>query len=758
MPLHHRFGKRPNAGNMALAGLSITVSKALPLLCRVRACFNNRVESVLKSPLTSLSVLNARSARRRALQRRLRSASSRPTVAEEFRLASLAVATCFLVILVAQLAHAYARSEDRQQLAAARSREDVAHLLDGASGEFRLAAVDLINDSNAGHDAEFRNREMQHAAVEIRSYYGLLWALSDKRADIAAPDKVLRKLDDAVAIVESINAQTSTAQREEDEDAIEDFGALLEQAIASEEKSAVLARQLSAEMLRQNDVWASVLIVSVIAIAFSLGLYFYRRLARGVFPAANFMRQAIVRMANGHLDIQLPDQHFTEPQQMIHALRKMRATARREQQYAMIDFLTDLPNRRALAAALARWSAGSTGTMFVVDIDGFKQVNDNFGHPVGDELVRQTAARLIGLAPDTAMVARLGGDEFAVLVPGLTKHDAAGLAGQIVSSCAEPVSVMRNRLTVTVSVGVTDVAVAADRPAELSDTLRFADFALYAAKANGRNGYAVYSPDMLIASDLIQLIEIDLDAAIAGGGLDLVFQPIVAVDGSEHEVETLLRWNHPTLGPVSPEQLIAVAERSGQMERLGQWITETAMSVLTSWPNLSLSLNLSPRQLRSPNFVVNLTAQCRQHGIAPHRIILEITESVAVDDIDSALLKLRLLQSIGFRVALDDFGKGYSSLWMLKQFAFDRIKIDRSLVEDIEHDAPARAVLVAAVNIGRQLGMEVVAEGVGTREMADELAEIGCTHLQGYLISYPLERHAVPDFYADSDVQLRAAG
>jgi diguanylate cyclase (GGDEF)-like protein len=698
-----------------------------------------------------------RSARRRALQTRLRRASGRPTVADEFRLASLAVAACFLIILVAQLAHAYARSQDRAQLAVAREREDVAHMLDEASGDFRLAAVDLINDGNAGHDAALRKDELQRAANQIRDNYGRVWQDNAKSGDLASPNEMARALNEAVAIVRSVNAQTPIDRRASDEDTIEEFSTLLEQAIEAEEASAVLARQQYVETLRKNDVWATMLIVSVIAIAFAMGLYFYRRLERGVFPAANFMRRAIVRMANGQLDIELPDQHFTEPQQMILALRKMRATARREQQYAMIDFLTDLPNRRALANALLRWTAGTQGTLFIVDIDGFKQVNDNFGHPVGDDLVRQTAARLLDIAPETALVARLGGDEFAVLVPNLSRDDAADLAGRIVSCCAEPMAVLRNRLTVTVSVGVTDLAVGSDRPAELSEMLRYADFALYAAKANGRNGFAIYSPDMLIAADLIQLIEIDLDAAIADGGLDLVFQPIVAVNGTEQEVETLLRWNHPTLGPVPPEQLIAVAERSGQMERLGQWITETAIAVLTSWPNLSLSLNLSPRQLRSANFVANLTAQCRKRGIAPQRIILEITESVALDDIDAALLKLQLLQSIGFRIALDDFGKGYSSLWMLKQFGFDRIKIDRSLVEDIQHDAPARAVLEAAINIGRQLGMEVVAEGVGSHELADELARLGCTHLQGYLISYPLEKHAVPDFYAGSAAQLRAA-
>ncbi|NJS15061.1 MAG: EAL domain-containing protein [Sphingopyxis sp.] len=687
----------------------------------------------------------------------MRHANARPTVAAEFRLASLATGACFLIIMVAQFAHVVAQDNDYAVLDVALQRDEIAHSLNDVTSEFRLAAIDLVNDANAGHDAGLRQRQLRSAARGIRAHYARLSVLGDDQQAVPSVE-IDRTLTFILEEVASVTEQTPVDERERTEDLVEEFSASLEAVVEATETAAVTERRERSEALRDNDIRAAVLAISVIAAAFALGFYFYRRLDQGVFPAANFMRLAIVRMANGHLDIDLPDQHFTEPQQMTIALRKLRATARREQQYAMFDFMTSLPNRRALAGALANWSEGEQGSLVIVDVDGFKQVNDNFGHPVGDELVRKIAVRLRDVAPDIAIVARLGGDEFAILLAHGAEYDVETLGRVITEACAKPLDALGNTLSVTVSVGITALACEISGALTLSEALKTADLALYAAKSNGRNGYAVYAPHMQIASDLVQLLENDLDAAIAKKELHLAFQPIIAASGGELEVEALLRWTHPTLGAVSPEQVIAIAERSGQMERLGHWITGSALDALVEWPGLSVSLNLSPRQLRAANFVETLTSQCRKRGIVSHRVMLEITESVAMDDLDTALLKLQLLQSLGFRIALDDFGKGYSSMWMLKQFAFDRIKIDRSLVEDIEHSPAAEAILAAAVGIGRQLDMQVVAEGVDGHDLATKLTEIGCTHLQGYLFSRPLEHAAVASFYSPAKPQLRLVG
>ena len=681
--------------------------------------------------------------RQRRLVRRLRRASGQSTIESEFRLAAIAVAICLMLTLTAQFVNVLTRNDDRVRLLQARAVEELAQALRADSTQLKAATVDLVNQANAGLVSPERRRQLITAESRIDINFARLVALVPDADPILKSAPYMAQIDDTLNRAMAVDATQPESRREEVKTQVSGFTTRLEAATRAIDDWAKRGRRDAVNRLEHNDRTARIIIVGVTLLAFFVGLSFYLQLSRGVFPVANNLRRVIVAMANGRLEGELPDQHYREPQQMTLALRKLRAAARREQQYARIDFLTDLPNRRALAQALAAWPTDRSGCIMVVDIDGFKLVNDNFGHPVGDELIRNVAARLQDAVPPGSLVARLGGDEFAVVVAMETSGEAAALGGKIVAACAEPMATLGVSLSISVSVGIAPLLSAPGKQLELAEVLRAADLALYAAKADGRNSFAVYTPEMRVSADLLHLIEKDLDGAIAEGGLHLVFQPIVAGDGQENEIEALLRWNHPTLGALSPEKLIDVAERSGQMERLGHWIIVTALGALADWPALTLSLNLSPRQLRAPNFVAMLTAECHQHAIPPRRVILEITESVAVDNGDRAFLTLNLLQTMGFRIALDDFGKGYSSLWMLKQFAFDRLKMDRSLVEDIERSAQARAILQAAVTMGRQLDMEVVAEGVDNPGLAHELAALGCTHLQGYWFSRPLEQSDV---------------
>ncbi|MCJ2185980.1 EAL domain-containing protein [Novosphingobium sp. 2638] len=474
-------------------------------------------------------------------------------------------------------------------------------------------------------------------------------------------------------------------------------------------------------------------------------------LSCNILPALRRMHGSLRRLADGDLDLAVERFTLRELRPLAHALETFRRNALAVRDLAFTDPATGLPNRRAFIDAAARrirdMAAPGGEFIAVFDIDRFKYVNDDYGHAVGDTLVQLIGERARAVLGDDALVARIGGDEFALYARCPAGETPAVLCSKLAAKVREPFDFDGFSIAVTISLGYVERGTVQDDA--VTTLISKADLALYASKRNGRNRATGFTADLEDARNLDRMLERDLARALSSGELRMVYQPIYAVSDEASEVEALVRWRHPDLGDVSPAQFIPAAERSGRMPQLGAWIIERALSDLTQWPHLSMSINLSPLQLQQDGFVPFLLERCRMHGIQPGRVILEVTETVSIERNTRALLTLELLRNAGFRIALDDFGTGYSSLCMMKTFRFDRLKLDRSLVKDIQADATSRAVFDAAVQMARQIGAEVVAEGVSEHLLVKSASEAGCTHLQGFHLSMPVEAEAIESFYAE---------
>ncbi len=430
-------------------------------------------------------------------------------------------------------------------------------------------------------------------------------------------------------------------------------------------------------------------------------------------------------------------------------VRRMRATTQHLQlseaqaQYnALHDPMSGLANRlhfaerlrEELADANRQRQAGGQGDVFVgyIDLDAFKTVNDTMGHHVGDELVTQVAQRLRGGLLQTDLIARFGGDEFVVLrrtTGGLGAANALGR--QIVGLMAEPFIIAGHSLGVTCSCGISWGPGQTDDAAEL---LRRADIALYRAKQGGRARYRCYTNGMDATERLARELELELRRAIANDELEAHFQPIVDLATWQIEgFEALLRWPHPERGDIGPGVFVPIAEQSGLMVPLGTWMLRRVFMQCRHWPAADISINLSPIQIMAQGFIETIAALVQETGISPQRVILEVTEGVMLDRSDHVAQTLTTLQDMGFRIALDDFGIGYSSLSYLRSFQFDRIKIDRSFVQNIESDLDAQSILGAIVALGQTLRMKVVAEGVETELQRRLVHAAGCEFVQGHL-------------------------
>ncbi|WP_225205205.1 putative bifunctional diguanylate cyclase/phosphodiesterase [Novosphingobium huizhouense] len=480
-----------------------------------------------------------------------------------------------------------------------------------------------------------------------------------------------------------------------------------------------------------------------------------------ILPALRQVHRALQRLAGGDLDVTIEPSRLTEVNGLAGALETFRRNARAVSGLAFTDPGSELPNRRAfmdrLDAVLADPRAGDHLVM-LADVDRFKYINDDYGHAVGDCLIRLIGRRLCEALGDAAMVARLGGDEFALLIPLGTAESAAALAARIVALVgAEPFACDSTSVRVTLSAGY--VVSHGDarfgwKATSAPDVLLRADLALYASKHGGRNGATGFRDALLADHEIERALERDLAEALRRDEVRMVYQPIHPVAGDPHEVEALVRWDHPAHGSVPPSRFIPAAERSGMMTRLGDWIVERALSDLAAWPGIGLSLNLSPLQLQQEQFVGRFLDSCRRHGIAPQRLCLEVTESISIERNRRALLSLELLRQAGCRIALDDFGTGYSSLSLLRGFPFDRLKLDRELIVDLAHDERSRAVFDAAVSMARRIGAQVVAEGIGEAALLGPAEAAGCTHLQGFYFSRPLEAAAVPGYFAQAEAKV----
>ncbi|WP_286134160.1 EAL domain-containing protein [Methylobacterium sp. Leaf123] len=405
------------------------------------------------------------------------------------------------------------------------------------------------------------------------------------------------------------------------------------------------------------------------------------------------------------------------------------------------DALTGLPNRRLFQETLSREIDGARrdgGWVAVLccDLDRFKAVNDTFGHPAGDALLRVVASRLRGALREGDGVARLGGDEFAIILPGRGgARRIAAVARRLIQAAGRPVDLGGRAATVGVSIGVA----VWPKHGDSADTLfKNADIALYRAKDSGRNTFRFYESGMALAVATRNLLEIDMRASIRSGGFALHYQPIFALaDGAPQGFEALLRWDHPVHGSISPGAFIPLAEESGLITQLGAWALHEACREAVSWPgDLRVAVNVSAVQFRKTGLEHSVMRALAASGLPAGRLELEITESVLMQDSDAVIGSLHRLRAMGVRIALDDFGTGYSSLSYLCRFPFDKIKIDRSFIRDIDEPVAA-AVVRAVVGLGERLGMAITAEGVETEEQLERVRRKGCTEVQGFLLGRP---------------------
>jgi diguanylate cyclase (GGDEF)-like protein len=406
---------------------------------------------------------------------------------------------------------------------------------------------------------------------------------------------------------------------------------------------------------------------------------------------------------------------------------------------AHYDALTDLPNRvmfrEQLEQALELIPRGQQLAVLYIDIDEFKSVNDSLGHPVGDELLKALASRLRGCLRETDVVARLGGDEFAIIRTALRgPTDTTELVTRIYQAIRQPFECAGHLLTADASIGI---ALAPQDGADLDQLLRNADLAMYEAKAEGRRTYRFFEPGMDDRFKALRTLELDLRQAIAEGGFELQYQPLVNLANDKVSgCEALLRWRHPVRGMISPVEFIPVAEETGLIDPIGEWVLTTACAEAARWPDdVRIAVNVSPVQFRSQAFALKVAAALSASGLAAHRLELEITEAVLIRDDEAALAMLHQLRALGVRIALDDFGTGYSSLSYLQRFPFDKIKIDRCFVKDVAEPDGAASIVQAVVNIAAARNMTTTAEGVETEQQREMLDKLGCTEMQGWLFS-----------------------
>jgi diguanylate cyclase (GGDEF)-like protein/PAS domain S-box-containing protein len=446
---------------------------------------------------------------------------------------------------------------------------------------------------------------------------------------------------------------------------------------------------------------------------------------------------------------------LVEHQAVGHDITEQRRIEERVRHLAEIDLLTGLPNRRLLSQRLgeALVLAGESGrgvALLCLDLDDFKSVNDTLGLAAGDELLRQVAARLQAVAGEGVTVARLGSDEF-VLLQGEAegRAQALALARRVVRALQRPVQVFSHGLHVSASIGV---AVAPEDASTSAELLRQADLALWHAKRDGRRSVRLFRRAMQEELQERKAIERELRVALMRGEFQLVYQPQVALDtGRTVGLEVLLRWVHPQRGLIPPSKFVPIAEETGLIVAIGEWVLRKGLSQMRRWdavglPRVRLAVNLSPLEFARAHLVERVREILTASRVSPDRLELEITEGTLMHNTERSVRTMRLLRKSGVSLAVDDFGTGYSSLGYLKSFPIDRIKIDRSFVRQLPHAAGDGAIARAILGLGRNLGLKVLAEGVENVVQRDFLQREGCDEVQGYLFARPLPPEAVPAY------------
>jgi diguanylate cyclase (GGDEF)-like protein len=422
-------------------------------------------------------------------------------------------------------------------------------------------------------------------------------------------------------------------------------------------------------------------------------------------------------------------------------ITEKRRTEARIQHMARHDALTDLPNRsflkESISEGLKRVRRGDDMAVLCMDLDRFKAVNDTLGHPIGDQLLQVVAERIRSSIRETDTAARLGGDEFAILQIGVSQPQGASiLASRLVETLAVPYVIQDHHLVIGCSVGI---ALAPLDGEDAEDLLKKADLALYRAKLDGRGLYRFFEAEMDARVQARRLLELDLRSALANKEFALHYQPVIRLDhGEVTGLEALLRWTHPRRGSVSPAEFIPLAEETGLIVPIGEWVVRQACKDATAWPeHVRVAVNISPVQFKTTSLVPTITSALAWSGLPASRLELEITESVLLQDTEATFATLHQLRALGVHVSMDDFGTGYSSLSYLQRFPFDKIKIDQSFVRDMGNNKQSLAIIQAVTNLGATLGMATTAEGVETRDQLDQLRAHGCTEVQGYYFSKP---------------------
>ncbi|MFC7533925.1 putative bifunctional diguanylate cyclase/phosphodiesterase [Actinoplanes sp. GCM10030250] len=435
-------------------------------------------------------------------------------------------------------------------------------------------------------------------------------------------------------------------------------------------------------------------------------------------------------------------------------------TLRRElTRQAFEDPVTGLPNRALLRDRIGtaeRRHARTAGrvSLLIIDLDDFKKVNDTLGHPAGDELLRRVAGRMTSAIRPADTLARLGGDEFAVLVEDLDDLGLRTVADRLLEAVREPVRIANHDLIVTASIGVAIVK-AGETPggSAVDELMRDADLAMYSAKGAGGDRAAFFEPSMYAAAVAEAEARGEMEDALARGEFTVVYQPIVDLPGAlPIGVEALVRWEHPTRGLIGPYEFIPQAERTGIIISLGAFVLRTALLQVAGWhrdipgaERVRVSVNLSARQFQEPGLVEVVRDALIESGIDPGRVVLEITESLLMTDVDATIEILHALRDLGVRIAIDDFGTGYSSLSYLRRFPIDILKIDKAFIDGITVSQDDATLVEAVVGLGRALRLQTVAEGIEQPGQHSMLSELGCTYGQGYLFAKPGSAQEITD-------------
>ena len=446
---------------------------------------------------------------------------------------------------------------------------------------------------------------------------------------------------------------------------------------------------------------------------------------------------------------------FTGYQGVGSDVTQARQSADRIAHMARHDALTGLPNRLQLldnleSALRDRKARGRKCALMLIDLDRFKTINDSLGHVAGDHLLREIARSLETLISDEMTAGRLGGDEFAIVFPDLAdRSEVEQLCLAVVSALQGPFLYRDQRLFVGASIGV---AIGPTDGETVEDLMRNADLALYRAKTGSGNEIQFYEPGLHEMAEERRKIELALHGAVDAGEFTLAFQPLVDAKTMEiQSFEALLRWKSPELGQVPPDKFIPIAEETGLLGRIGEWVLRAACKEAARWPEqISIAVNVSPRQLRDPGFIVTLVSALTQAGLPAHRLELEVTETIFLELTDTTQKILDQIQHLGVRLAMDDFGTGYSSLGYLRKADFDTLKIDQSFVRTIsDGDPESTAIIRAVVALAGSLGMKTVAEGVASQEQLELVRELGCDKIQGYIFSKPVAAKEARAMIAD---------